>query len=162
MAFENEMPTVQKVERFGLQTGARFLQPEWHRILTVDHERNFHLWGGLTGNPRHCEKVQGDFDFYLNGDEFRVLLSMARSTRSVTDLSYLVRWDAVETIWTVHAGQHCALPESAWDAPHVGHALLRGRSPDQFLTLLKEALRVHGAGDSNQLIKGPIVVVFNF
>ncbi len=80
MPFINEIPSAEDIEKYGLpfKKGLNLdisLRSQW----TVDRERNFHLYGGLTGNPAYEDAIYYCFYLYLNGTKFVVELDVDRN-----------------------------------------------------------------------------------
>jgi hypothetical protein len=164
MAFVNEFPSEEDINKYNLTNykNDKNLSPEFRSIWTVDHGRNFHLWGGLSGKPQFDEVIKGKFYLYLNGSQFFVILTPGKSSLAFSDNPYRVKWDAVEAIFVIRPGCKDGLPNSAWKNPHASQPVLDGKTLNSFLQILKEALSVHGEGDANRNIHNPIDVQFGF
>ncbi len=81
------------------------------------------------------------------------------------DNPFVVEWSKLMSIKVWPHDQVSPLkrvPPAAWDTPDAPQPLLGNRSLNQFIVILKEALTVHGAGESNDSIHHPIVVRFGF
>ena len=164
MAFINEFPSEEDINKYNLTNykNDKNLSPEFRSIWTVDHGRNFHLWGGLSGKPQFDEVIKGKFYLYLNGSQFLVILVPDAASLVFTDNPYRVKWDAVEAISSIHPDHYSCLPSSAWKKPDVSQPILGGMTLNSFLEILKEALIIYGEGRCNRVIKNPIVVQFEF
>ncbi|ALQ97565.1 hypothetical protein [Xylella fastidiosa] len=167
MPFINEIPSAEDIEKYGLPYKNDVnlpmrLRSQW----TVDRERNFHLYGGgATANQAYEEIFYYRFYLYLNGTKFVVELDAGRGSLVFEDNPYVVVWSklmSIELMPSDQGGYLKALPRSAWDTPDAPQPLLQNYSLNQFIVILKEALTVHGAGDSNRRIHHPIVVRFGF
>ena len=164
MAFINDFPNDADIKKYNLinykNNNDRSLESrlEW----TVDRDRNFYLWGGLSGNPQFGEEMKGKFRLYLNDRQFLVILAPGAASLAFTDNPYRVKWDAVEAISSIHPDHYARLPSSAWKEPNVSQPILEGMTLNAFLEILKEALIVYGEGRYNRVIKNPIVVRFEF
>ncbi|ALR07195.1 hypothetical protein XFHB_10410 [Xylella fastidiosa] len=167
MPFINEIPSAEEIEKYGLPYKNDVnlpmrLRSQW----TVDRERNFHLYGGgATANQAYEEIFYYRFYLYLNGTKFVVELDAGRGSLVFEDNPYVVVWSklmSIELMPSDQGGYLKALPRSAWDTPDAPQPLLQNYSLNQFIVILKEALTVHGAGDSNRRIHHPIVVRFGF
>ncbi|MDD0884170.1 hypothetical protein, partial [Xylella fastidiosa] len=136
------------------------------RQWTVDRERNFHLYGGgTTANQAFTDVFYYRFYLYLNGTKFVVELDAGRGSLVFEENPYVVVWSKLMSIKVWPHDQVSPLkrvPPTAWDTPDAPQPLLDNRSLNQFIAILKEALTVHGAGDSNRRIHHPIVVRFGF
>lgn len=165
MAFVNEVPTEEEIEKYGLPYGNdKNVKPELRRIWTVDHDRNFHLTVGISGKQEHDEEIKWRCTLQLNGAQFRVFLMLSGGSLAFTDNPYVVRYGPIESIWAIRydIGQSVPLPKSAWDQPDTPQPLLDGRTLNDFVDILKEGLTAHKAGNSNRNIHNPIVVQFDF
>ncbi|WGZ36216.1 hypothetical protein O4443_09585 [Xylella fastidiosa subsp. pauca] len=166
MPFINEIPSAEDIEKYGLPYKKQLnldmrLRSQW----TVDRERNFHLYGGGTANQAYEEIFYYRFYLYLNGTKFVVELDAGRGSLVFEDNPYVVVWSKLMSIKVWPHDQVSPLkrvPPAAWDTPDAPQPLLDNRSLNQFIAILKEALTVHGAGDSNRRIHHPIVVRFGF
>ncbi len=77
----------------------------------------------------------------------------------------MVEWSKPVSIKVMphdQAGYLKELPHSAWESPDVPQPLLDNYSFNEFISIFKEAVTVHGAGDANRHIHHPIVVRFKF
>ena len=71
MVFVNEAPTEEEIVNCGLPFGNdKNVKPELLRIWTVDHDRNFHLTVGVSGNQAHDEEIKWRCTLQLNGARF--------------------------------------------------------------------------------------------
>ncbi|ALR09340.2 hypothetical protein XFFB_09210 [Xylella fastidiosa] len=121
--------------------------------------------GGATANQAYEEIFYYRFYLYLNGTKFVVELDAGRGSLVFEDNPYVVVWSKLMSIKVWPHDQVSPLkrvPPAAWDTPDAPQPLLDNRSLNQFIAILKEALTVHGAGDSNRRIHHPIVVRFGF
>ncbi|KFA41663.1 MAG: hypothetical protein ABGU97_06890 [Xylella fastidiosa subsp. multiplex] len=169
MPFINEIPSAEDIEKYGLPFKKDLdLDISLRRQWTVDRERNFHLYGGgATANQAYEEIFYYRFYLYLNGTKFVVELDVDRNrTPSMfKDNPFVVEWSKLMSIKVWPHDQVSPLkrvPPAAWDTPDAPQPLLGNRSLNQFIVILKEALTVHGAGESNDSIHHPIVVRFGF
>ncbi|AIC11890.1 hypothetical protein LZ757_10290 [Xylella fastidiosa subsp. morus] len=167
MPFINEIPSAEDIEKYGLPYKKQLnldmrLRSQW----TVDRERNFHLYGGgTTANQAFTDVFYYRFYLYLNGTKFVVELDAGRGSLVFEENPYVVVWSKLMSIKVWPHDQVSPLkrvPPTAWDTPDAPQPLLDNRSLNQFIAILKEALTVHGAGDSNRRIHHPIVVRFGF
>ncbi|WP_058569390.1 hypothetical protein ACN3VN_09335 [Xylella fastidiosa] len=169
MPFINEIPSAEDIEKYGMLPYKNDvnlpmrLRSQW----TVDRERNFHLYGGgATGNQAHEDIIYYRFYLYLNGSKFIVELDDERKgSRLFEDNPYVVEWNKLVSIKVIPRDQVSplkTLPPSAWETPDAPQPLLDNYSLNEFIAILKEAVTVHGAGDSNRHIHHPIVVRFGF
>ncbi|MGY4695903.1 hypothetical protein XfCFBP8356_001530 [Xylella fastidiosa subsp. sandyi] len=167
MPFINEIASAEDIEKYGLPF-KKYLDSDisLRRQWTVDRERNFHLYGGgATANQAYEEIFYYRFYLYLNGTKFVVELDAGRGSLVFEDNPYVVVWSKLMSIKVWPHDQVSPLkrvPPAAWDTPDAPQPLLDNRSLNQFIAILKEALTVHGAGDSNRRIHHPIVVHFGF
>ncbi|MGY0328856.1 hypothetical protein ACWWAE_01580 [Xylella fastidiosa subsp. multiplex] len=169
MPFINEIPSAEDIEKYGLPFKKDLdLDISLRRQWTVDRERNFHLYGGgTTANQAFTDVFYYRFYLYLNGTKFVIELDVDpnRKPPRFKDNPYVVEWSklmSIELMPSDQGGYLKALPRSAWDTPDVPQPLLQNYSLNQFIVILKEALTVRGAGDSNRHIHHPIVVRFGF
>ncbi|KAJ4852485.1 hypothetical protein LOD44_05415 [Xylella fastidiosa subsp. multiplex] len=167
MPFINEIPSAEDIEKYGLPYKKDLdLDISLRRQWTVDRERNFHLYGGgTTANQAFTDVFYYRFYLYLNGTKFVVELDAGRGSLVFEENPYVVVWSKLMSIKVWPHDQVSPLkrvPPTAWDTPDAPQPLLDNRSLNQFIAILKEALTVHGAGDSNRRIHHPIVVRFGF
>ncbi|TNW00193.1 hypothetical protein C5H21_01205 [Xylella fastidiosa] len=166
MPFINEIPSAEDIEKYGLPFKKDLdLDISLRRQWTVDRERNFHLYGGATGNQAYEGIIHYRFYLYLNGTKFIVELDDGGGSLVFEDNPYVVVWSklvSIELMPSDQGGYLKALPRSAWDTPDAPQPLLQNYSLNQFIVILKEAVTVHGAGESNDSIHHPIVVRFGF
>ncbi|MDD0895133.1 hypothetical protein, partial [Xylella fastidiosa] len=121
--------------------------------------------GGTTANQAFTDVFYYRFYLYLNGTKFVVELDAGRGSLVFEENPYVVVWSKLMSIKVWPHDQVSPLkrvPPTAWDTPDAPQPLLDNRSLNQFIAILKEALTVHGAGDSNRRIHHPIVVRFGF
>ncbi|ALR04785.1 hypothetical protein XFPR_09305 [Xylella fastidiosa] len=169
MPFINEIPSAEDIEKYGLPFKKDLdLDISLRRQWTVDRERNFYLYeGGPTANQAFTDVFYYGFYLYLNGTKFVVELDVDRNRKPPTfkDNPYVVEWSKLMSIDVWPHDQVSPLkrvPPTAWDTPDAPQPLLDNRSLNQFIAILKEALTVHGEGNSNRHIHHPIVVRFGF
>ena len=164
MAFVNEFPSEEDIDKYNLVNYKKNkdLPLEYRRTWTVDHAKNCYICGGLSGNPAFGEEIKGKFSLYINGQKFLVKLIPGESSLVFTDNPYRVKWDAVEDISAIRSDHYARLPNSAWLNPDVSQPVLDGMSLNSFLKILRDALSIHGEGDTNRNIHNPIVVQFGF
>ena len=164
MAFVNEFPSEEDIDKYNLVNYKKNkdLPLEYRRTWTVDHAKNCYIWGGLSGNPAFGEEIKGKFSLYINDQKFLVTLIPGESSLVFSDNPYRVKWDAVEDISAIRPDHYARLPNSAWLNPDVSQPVLDGMSLNSFLEILRDALSIHGEGDTNRNIHNPIVVQFGF
>ncbi|MBS9447506.1 hypothetical protein [Xylella fastidiosa] len=167
MPFINEIPSAEDIEKYGLPFKKDLdLDISLRRQWTVDRERNFHLYGGgATANQAFTDVFYYRFYLYLNGTKFVVELDAGRGSLVFEENPYVVVWSKLMSIKVWPHDQVSPLkrvPPTAWDTPDAPQPLLDNRSLNQFIAILKEALTVHGEGNSNRHIHHPIVVRFKF
>ncbi|AXI82801.1 hypothetical protein FUT69_04750 [Xylella taiwanensis] len=169
MPFINEIPTAEDIEKYGLPFKKDLtLRMELRRQWTVDRERNFHLYGGgANANQAFTDVFYYEFDLYLNGSKFIIELDRdrTRGPSNFEDNPYVITWSKLMSIKVMPRDQVSplkTLPPSAWENPDAPQPLLDNYSLNQFIAILKEAVTVRGAGDSNRHIHNPIVVRFGF
>ncbi|WP_058569388.1 hypothetical protein ACN3VN_09345 [Xylella fastidiosa] len=167
MPFINEIPSAEEIEKYGLPYKNDLnLSMEMRTSWSVDHERNFHLYGlGATGNQAFEEKIYHRFKLYLNGSNFIVEFEDGGGSLRFDDNPHVLVWSKLVSINVCPHDQLSPLkrvPPAAWDTPDAPQPLLQNYSLNQFIVILKEALTVRGAGDANRNIHHPIVVHFGF
>ena len=120
------------------------------------------MWGGLSGNLAFGEEMKGKFRLYLNGRQFLVVLVSGAASLAFTENLYRVKWDIIESIFSIHSDHYSCLPTSVWQNPEVSQPLLDGMILNEFLKILTDVLTVYGGGHCNVNIHNPIDVQFVF
>lgn len=166
MAFVNEIPTEQDVEKYSLHAFVNDKDKplKWRGVWTIDRERNFHLWGGLSGDQAHGDEVLGKFNFYLAGLNFFVFLEPGNNTGPFAEKPFFIRWKALRSIRSIRRDldRQIEMPKAIWEVPDEPQEFFGNRSLNEFVAILKEAMLAHKKGKSNQFISGPIIVEFSF
>jgi hypothetical protein len=90
MAFKNEEVSAADIDRYNLP-----FQKGSGRWWTRDAERDYYLWGGLSGNPAFGIEQVGKFQLYVNGETYEFVLQPAESSPSLKDKTYFVHWEQV-------------------------------------------------------------------
>lgn len=136
MAFRNEVVSDADIDRYNLP-----FQKGDGRWWTRDAERDYYLWGGLSGNPAFDTEQVGWFYLYTKGENHAFVVSPGLFSSSLQDNPYIIRWNQV-----VHIIPD---PTSAQDQ-------------DFLVDVLKEALSVYGL--RGEISKWPvnIQVLFGF
>jgi hypothetical protein len=134
MAFKNEVVSDEDIDRYNLpfpKGGGRW----WTR----DAERDYYLWGGLSGNLAFDDVQEGWFYLYVDGTTYWIKLLPGKGSESLRDSPYIIKWNSVARI-----------------EPNVSES-------DKYLKLisiLKEALVVYGfEGQDDDWVKNPKVVI---
>lgn len=165
MAFVNEIPSAEDIERYDLPYRRDLGEPvEERRNWTADRERDFYLTGpSMTGNQAFEDNVKMYFLLYLSDSKFKIVMEDRTSSR-FADSPYYIHWPALLSISTLRSQENKRgeLPKVAWENPDTPQPLLNNYSFNQFVTIFKEALATRGAGNSNKHIKAPIIVSFGF
>lgn len=93
MAFKNEMVSDADIDRYNLpfpKGGGRW----WTR----DAERDYYLWGGLTGNLAYDDRQEGRFFLYIKGSTFWIKLLPGKGSKSLRESPYIIRWESITRI----------------------------------------------------------------
>lgn len=166
MAFVNEIPTEQDIEKYNLSAfvSDKDKPLKWRGVWTVDRERDFHLWGGLSGDQAHDDEVLGKFNFYLAGLEFLVSLEPGNNTGPFVEKPFFVRWKALRSICSIRRDldRQIEMPKAIGSTPDEPQEFFGNRSLNDFISLLKEGLIEHKKGYFNQFISGPMIIEFEF
>ena len=167
MPFVEEIPSAQDIKDFDLPFWPDLEKPiERRRTWLADRERNVYLTGvGATGNQAFDDDIKTDAGFYIGRKRFNVILEPREGSGSVHENPFAIHYPALLKIMVYvspERGMIDVLPD-ACKAPGQPHPLLQGKSLDDFVAILKEALTLYGAGDvMNKYIKGIINVSFGF
>jgi hypothetical protein len=136
MAFKNEVVSDEDIDRYHLP----FAKGDG-RWWTRDAERDYYLWGGLSGNRAFDDVCEGRFHFFVDGEVYWVKLLPGKWSQSLKESPYIVSWNEIIRIQ----------PE-----------MIEGRSRTRFVSLLKEALVAYGyEGEDDTWVKN-VKVLFNF
>lgn len=118
MAFTNEVVSDADIDRYDLP-----FQKGEGRWWTRDAERDYYLWGGLSGNPAYGTELEGWFYLHINGQTYTLQLRPGNFSTSLRDNPYHVQW--LEILRIIPA------PESA-------------QMRKSLVAILKEALNEYG------------------
>ncbi len=118
MTFKNEVVSDADIDRYNLP----FHKGDG-RWWTRDAERDYYLWGGLSGNPAFDTEQEGRFYLYVDGEIHGFILRPGKFSESLKTIPYLMCWDRILRI--------IPEPESVQQQQHL-------------LSILKEALSEHG------------------
>jgi hypothetical protein len=136
MAFKNEVVSDEDIDRYHLP----FPKGEG-RWWTRDAERDYYLWGGLTGNRAFDDTCEGRFHFFVDGTNYWVKLLPGICSKSLKENPYTISWNSIIRI-----------------QPDINGDI----EMDRFVTLLKEALVVYGyEGEDDGWVKN-VRVLFGF
>jgi hypothetical protein len=166
MAFVLEIPSAEDIKKFDLPFWPDLEKPvEERRTWLADRERNVYLTGvGATGNQAFDDNIKQRAGFYLGQTRFNVILEPRKTPGDFKANPYTMHYPALLQILVYispERGMIDVLPEVK-KAPNEPNPLLQNRSLNEFVALLKEALVVWKAGDSNEYIHGTITVSFGF
>jgi hypothetical protein len=136
MTFKNEVVTDADIERYKLpfNKGDR-------RWWTRDAERDYYLWGGLSGNLAFDREQEGWFSLYVDGVSHVIKLLPGRLSDDLTSDPYLVNWKGIIRIEPN--------PKSSW-------------KKERLIRILKEALTAHGLTGENDFWPKNCLVSFDF
>ena len=136
MAFNNEVVSDADIDRYNLP-----FQKGGLRWWTRDAERDYYLWGGLSGNPAFDDVLEGWFYLYVDGFTYTFFLKPGKFSNSLKDIPYIVVWDCILRI-----------------IPEVDSS----ENYRRLVLLLKEALTKYGL--YGEKTKWPVKtkVIFNF
>lgn len=166
MAFVNEIPTAEDIEKYDLPYNLDLERPiEQRRSWLADRERGFYLTGpGVTGNQAFEDNVKMYFNLILGRSMFKVVMEPKQTPGDFNSNPYHIHWPALLEIWTVHPQESRMVEvcKTAREAPNVPHPLLQDHSLNEFVKILKEAITAHKEGDYNKYIQAPITVSFGF
>jgi hypothetical protein len=136
MAFVNEVVSDADIDKYKLpfaKGGGRY----WTR----DAERDFYLWGGLSGNPAYGEMTQGHFCLFIDRQLLRISLVPGNGSMKYSETPFIVSWRSIIGIEPTDLG---------------------GVGEDRIVSVLKEALHTYGDdGETNQYARD-LCVVFEF
>jgi hypothetical protein len=118
MAFKNEVVSDADIDRYNLP-----FQKGDGRWWTRDAERDYYLWGGLSGNPAYGTEQEGRFYLYVDGAVYGFILEPGEFSASLKTIPYIVCWEQILRIF-----------------PH----LISPQKEYQLVTILKEALTEYG------------------
>lgn len=93
MTFKNEVVSDDDIDRYNLpfpKGGGRW----WTR----DAERDYYLWGGLTGNLAYDDMHEGRFYLYYDGIVYWFRLLPGKSSKSLYDSPYIIEWNSIARI----------------------------------------------------------------
>jgi hypothetical protein len=136
MAFKNEVVSDDDIDRYQLP----FTKGEG-RWWTRDAERDYYLWGGLSGNRAFDDTREGRFYLYVDGIIYWVKLLPGKGSESLKESPYVISWKTIARI-----------------EPQIVDQVFASR----FIDLLKEALVVYGyEGQDDGWVKNA-KVVFEF
>lgn len=136
MAFKNEMVSDADIDRYNLpfpKGGGRW----WTR----DAERDYYLWGGLTGNLAYDDRQEGRFDLYADKTTYSIALIPGKGSQSLKELPYLIRWKKVLQI-----------------TPEIQDTCKR----ELIIKHLKEALTIYGYDGENNTWPKTTKIIFEF
>jgi len=133
MSFKNEVASDEDIDRYNLpfpKGGGRW----WTR----DAERDYYLWGGLSGNLAFDDMQEGWFSLYADGMTYSVTIMPGTSSQSLKESPFIITWKKILQI----------TPEI--EPP--GHR-------EYIIQILKEALTAYGYdGENNSWPKDKRVV----
>jgi hypothetical protein len=118
MPFKNEVVSDEDIDRYNLP----FPKGEG-RWWTRDAERDYYLWGGLSGNPAYDEMKEGRFYLYINQTIYWAKILPGQWSENSKDAPYMIRWETIGRI----------------EPP-----LTKTPSYHEFICVLKEALITYG------------------
>lgn len=90
MAFVNEVISDADIDRYQLP-----FPKGSGRYWTRDAERDYYLWGGLSGNPAFGDEIRGRFWLYLAGGIWNISIEPGEWSRKFTESPYRVSWISV-------------------------------------------------------------------
>jgi hypothetical protein len=118
MTFINEVVSDEDIDRYGLP-----FKKGSGRYWTRDAERDYYLWGGLSGNPAYGDETQGRFHFYIDKRLYRIVISPGEGSLSYSESPFRVGWKSLLS---------------------VEPSDLRTLGKHNFLSALREALLAYG------------------
>ncbi|MBM5816102.1 MAG: hypothetical protein FJ083_05800 [Cyanobacteria bacterium K_Offshore_surface_m2_239] len=136
MAFKNEVVSDADIDRYKLP-----FQKGEGRWWTRDAERDYYLWGGLSGNPAYDTEQRGWFYLYINKEIHTFLIQPGMFSQSLKDNPYIVRWK--------HLLRIIPDPTSA-------------DNQEFLVSVLKEALSIYGLQGEQRKWPISIQVYFDF
>jgi hypothetical protein len=136
MAFKNEVVSDEDIDRYNLpfpKGGGRW----WTR----DAERDYYLWGGLSGNPAFDDMQEGRFFLYVEGKTYSITIMPGNYSQSLKESPFIITWTKVLQI----------TPET------------EGQSHRKYIIqILKEALIIYGYDGENNAWPKSKKIVFEF
>jgi hypothetical protein len=136
MAFKNEVVSDDDIDRYQLP----FTKGEG-RWWTRDAERDYYLWGGLSGNRAFDDTREGRFYLYVDETLYFFLLCPGSNSKSLKENPYIVQWKSI-----------------LYAEPEISEA----NSFRTIVGILKEALLVFGLHGENTLWPVRTTVLFDF
>jgi hypothetical protein len=167
MAFVLEIPSAEDIKKFDLPFWPDLEKPmEERRTWLADRERNVYLTAvGATGNQAFDDNIKQRAGFYLGQTRFNVILEPRTGSSSVHETPYIIHYPALLQILVYISpvrGMIDVLPE-VQKTPNEPNSLLKNRSLNEFIALLKEVLIEYKAGEvMNKHIHGATIVSFGF
>ena len=136
MAFNNEVVSDADIDRYNLP-----FQKGDGRWWTRDAERDYYLWGGISGNLAYDTVERGRFYLYTEGEIHGFILRPGKFSASLKEIPYIVCWDGISRI----------IPEPNSD-----------QQEKQLIDILKEALIEYGLHGEKNAWPIETLVKFNF
>jgi hypothetical protein len=93
MAFKNEVVSDADIDRYNLP-----FQKGDGRWWTRDAERDFYLWGGISGNPAYGEEQEGRFYLYFKQQLHLVIIQTERADSKINPSSHDRKWESISRI----------------------------------------------------------------
>ncbi|MFN9623992.1 MAG: hypothetical protein ACK587_14365 [Cyanobacteriota bacterium] len=90
MTFKNEVVSDADIDRYNLP----FHKGDG-RWWTRDAERDYYLWGGLSGNPAFDTEQEGRFYLYVDGEIHLIFLSLAEGSEKMQGNTFIRKWARV-------------------------------------------------------------------
>ena len=120
---------------------------------------------GTTGNQAFDDDIKAEATLYFGRQRFDARLEPRTGSGTVHKDPFIIHYPALLKIMTyasTERGMIDILPD-AGRSPDQSHIFLHGKSLNEFVAILKEALTIYGAGQvMNKYIHGTIVVTFGF
>ncbi len=136
MAFTNEVVSDADIDRYDLP-----FQKGEGRWWTRDAERDYYLWGGLSGNPAYGTELEGKFYLYVDGEIHLFILLLGQPAVQVGRQSCFRVWAAISRI----------VPELP--------TLIQ---EEKLVEILKEALQTYGIDGQDDAWTNDVKVEFRF
>lgn len=133
MAFKNEVVSDADIDRYNLP-----FQKGDGRWWTRDTDRDYYLWGGLSGNPAYGTEQEGRFYLYADGMLYYIIIFLANDVKTS---SRVRKWQEIGRI----------VPETD-DFHHK----------TQLENVIKEALSIYGYDGQNDDCQKDLKIVFGF
>ncbi len=166
MAFVNEIPSAEDIEKFDLPYKPDLSDPiELRRDWAVDRERDVYVTGpGGIGKQDRDEPLKRYFVVYLGRSKIRVLLEPQRTTGDYKNSPYHIHWPALHEIWALRPqdSRFVEIYNLARQNPDSPNSYLRNYSLNEFLAIFKEAATVRKEGFHNRFILTPVAVAVTF